>query len=390
MKTAAGFLAAIFLFQSPQLYASKIDTEIQKIDADIEESNKTFYNLKKEIEGISEKLDTLSKKKKLTSSKINSISNQMSKLTQKILSLNAEYKNHKKKLQDLTNARSKTEQQELNARIFLTENRKQSVVLKAGEKKYMELFLVDYESSFRFRINEFLLDDLLEKVSVFSDGCRQKILGLEEKLSAVEKTLADLEIMLEDISYKVSTNKNLRKNYAKTLEEMQSEEGKLQKDLQIKEKDKDNLDRMIEKFMKKKKNLLAEKEKQKEFSEIKGLLPYPVKGYIISHFGKKKHPDLQTYIINRGIKIKSSTDTVRAVKEGTTSFAGPFKGYGKTVIIDHGGGFYTVTAGLSELLINEGVAVRQGEPVGKCLTGNEVYFEIREDGIPVDPVLWLE
>ena len=390
MKGAGGFLAAIFLFQSPLLDASKIDTEIQKIDAAIEESNRTFYNLKEEIEKISEKLEALSKKKKLTSSKINTISNQMSELTQRIRSLDAEYKNHKKKLQDITSTRSKTEKQHLAALSFLTENKKQSVLLKAGEKKYMELFLVDYEPSFRSRINEFILYDLLEKVSVFSDGCRQKMLGFEEKLSAVEKTMTDLEILLEDISYTVSTNKNLQKNYAKALEKMQSEEGKLQKDLRIKEKDKDNLDRMIEKFMKRKKNLLYEKEKQKEFSKIKGLLPHPVQGSIVSHFGKMKHPDLETYIINRGLKIKSSTDTVRAVKEGTTSFTGPFKGYGKTVIIDHGGGFYTVTAGLSELLINEGEAVRQGEPVGKCSIGNEIYFEIREDGIPVDPVPWLE
>jgi len=390
MKGACGFLAVIFLFQNPQLYASKIDTEIQKIETDIEESNRTFYNLKKEIKKISKKLGTLTKKKKLTSSKINSISNRMGKLTKKIRSLKAEYKNHKKKLQALAKTRSKTEKQYLNAQNFLTENRKKYIISKISEKKYMELFLVDYKNSFRPRINEFLMGDLLEKVSVFSDGCSQKILGLEEKLSVVEKTLTDLKIMLEDISCKVSANKKLQKNYAKTLKKIQREEKKLRNGLREKAKAKKNMDVMIEKFMKKKKNLLAEKEKQKEFAKIKGSLPYPVKGSIVSRFGKKKHPTLPTYIINRGIKIKSSTDTVRAVKEGTASFSGPFKGYGKTVIIDHGGNFYTVTAGLSELLINEGVAVSRGEPVGKCRIGNEVYFEIREDGIPVNPVLWLK
>jgi len=254
----------------------------------------------------------------------------------------------------------------------------------------MELFLIDYKTSFQPRINEFLLVNLLEKVFVFADDCSQKILELAEKVSGVEKAFGDLEIMLDNMSHKISTNKKLQKTYAKALKKMQSEENKLQKDLREKEKDKENLDRMIEKFMRKKKDLLAEKVKEKEFIKKMGALPHPVKGRIVSRFGRKKHPELETYIINRGIKIKSSTDTVRAVKEGTISFAGLFKGYGKTVIIDHSGGFYTVTADMSELLVKEGDTVSRGHPVGKCPVGGTLYFEIRKAGVPVDPEQWLE
>jgi septal ring factor EnvC (AmiA/AmiB activator) len=76
-------------------------------------------------------------------------------------------------------------------------------------------------------------------------------------------------------------------------------------------------------------------------------------------------------------------------------FADRFSGYGKMVIIDHGQRYYTVYAHLSEILKSAGQAVQRGEAIGQVgdsdsLRGARLYFEIRKDGKPIDPVSWLK
>jgi len=75
-------------------------------------------------------------------------------------------------------------------------------------------------------------------------------------------------------------------------------------------------------------------------------------------------------------------------------FADRFSGYGKMMIIDHGQRYYSVYAHLSDLLKKPGEAVRRGDPIGlvgdsDSLAGARLYFEIRKDGKPVDPLPWF-
>lgn len=131
------------------------------------------------------------------------------------------------------------------------------------------------------------------------------------------------------------------------------------------------------------------------FSKLKGRLKMPVRGKIITRYGKVKHPEFKTVTFNNGIEIKAKYGaSVRTVYGGSVAFIGWLRGYGEVMIVDNGGGFYTLYAYLSESLKEKGDAVKKGDviaKVGEKGTGDgaALYFEIREKGVPRDPEPWL-
>ena len=131
------------------------------------------------------------------------------------------------------------------------------------------------------------------------------------------------------------------------------------------------------------------------FAALKGKLPWPASGPVASAFGKQEHPKFRTVTYNRGIEISAAMGRpVLAVHEGTALYADWFRGYGRLVILDHGGGYFTLYAHASELLVKVGDQVARGQPIARVgdtgsLEGPQLYFEIRHRGKPQDPVAWL-
>ncbi len=132
------------------------------------------------------------------------------------------------------------------------------------------------------------------------------------------------------------------------------------------------------------------------FRDMKGLLPWPIGGDVVLGFGRIKNPDSHTYTRHRGLDLEATVGTeVRAVHDATVVYCDWFRGYGKIVILSHGGGYNSVYAHCSEILVRKGDVVRAGLPVALAgetgsLKGPFLYFEIREGGKPVDPALWLQ
>ena len=77
---------------------------------------------------------------------------------------------------------------------------------------------------------------------------------------------------------------------------------------------------------------------------------YTAAGEVVSYFGKQKHPEFNSFTFNNGISISAAMNSdIRAVYEGEAIFADKFKGYGNMVIIDHGGGYFTLYAHASKI-----------------------------------------
>ena len=131
------------------------------------------------------------------------------------------------------------------------------------------------------------------------------------------------------------------------------------------------------------------------FSAQKGLLKMPVEGTIIHRFGKYKNKKLNIVNVRSGINISANRgDPVRAVYRGQVLYATWFKGYGNMMIIDHGDNYYTVYAHVQELFKKKGDYVETYEVIATVgdtasLTGTSLYFEVRHEGTPVNPVGWL-
>ncbi len=133
-----------------------------------------------------------------------------------------------------------------------------------------------------------------------------------------------------------------------------------------------------------------------EFSARKGLLRMPVKGTIITKFGKYTNRELNVENFRSGIDISASLGApIRAVYRGQVLYASWFKGYGNMMIVDHGDKYYTVYAHAKELFKKKGDPVETREVIGTVgetvsMTGPTLYFEIRHKGSPVNPLPWLD
>ena len=128
---------------------------------------------------------------------------------------------------------------------------------------------------------------------------------------------------------------------------------------------------------------------------FRGALPWPASGVLIGRFGRATTSRFGTSIARNGIEISvAEGQPVRAVHEGTVAFSDQFTGYGNLVIIDHGDSAYSLYGYLSSLEAARGAHVDAQTRVGSSgrnPSGNPaLYFELRIDGKPVDPVQWLK
>ncbi|MHB1169399.1 MAG: murein hydrolase activator EnvC family protein [Longimicrobiales bacterium] len=130
-----------------------------------------------------------------------------------------------------------------------------------------------------------------------------------------------------------------------------------------------------------------------------GTLAWPVDGNIIYRFGPERRPN-GVVLRNQGIGIATAAGTpVRAVETGTVVLARPFEGYGPTVMLSHGGGYYTLYLYLGRIDVTEGQTIPAGATVGtvggeRTPEGPHVEFQVRapvRTGVPeaVDPLRWL-
>jgi septal ring factor EnvC (AmiA/AmiB activator) len=127
---------------------------------------------------------------------------------------------------------------------------------------------------------------------------------------------------------------------------------------------------------------------------FRGDLAWPVEGPLLSRFGASQSGRLGDGIVRNGIEVGTSEGAaVRAVHGGTIGYAAPFAGFGTLVIVDHGADAYSLYGHLASTSMTPGTRVRPGDVVGEAGTtptgDRAVYFELRIDGRPVDPLQWL-
>lgn len=122
--------------------------------------------------------------------------------------------------------------------------------------------------------------------------------------------------------------------------------------------------------------------------------PLPSSELVTSSFGMRKHPILRKYKMHTGIDINGDTgNSIVAANKGTVIIAeyDTSGGYGRYVVLDHGGGITTLYAHCSKLLVSVGDEVKAGEVIAKVgstglSTGSHLHFEVRVDGVPKNPL----
>ena len=135
------------------------------------------------------------------------------------------------------------------------------------------------------------------------------------------------------------------------------------------------------------------------FSGVKGRLPLPVAGAILKTFGSSDGLGGTEH----GILVATLAGAVvSAPADGSILYSGPYRSYGRLLIIDAGEGYYVLLAGMERTYVSRGEAVLSGEPVGVVGDGSlkmaaaagvgvaqpVLYIELRKDGTAIDPGPW--
>lgn len=125
--------------------------------------------------------------------------------------------------------------------------------------------------------------------------------------------------------------------------------------------------------------------------KFSGSFVKPANGPITSGYGLRFHPILKRNRMHTGIDIGApSGSSIIAAAAGTVTYNGSMSGYGRVIVIDHGGGTSTLYAHCSQLIAAEGLSVRQGQLIARVgstgrSTGPHLHFEVRRNGEPVNP-----
>jgi septal ring factor EnvC (AmiA/AmiB activator) len=133
----------------------------------------------------------------------------------------------------------------------------------------------------------------------------------------------------------------------------------------------------------------------KDIRKNKGKLPWPVQGKILHKYGKQRDSRLKTTINNTGIDIKAKRGTeVKAVFIGLVSTITYLSGFGNTVILDHGSGYYTVYSHLEEFFVDPDDLINAGEVIGLVgdsgsLEGSKLHFAVFANQTTENPQAWL-
>ena len=385
MKIFLGFLIIIFSLFSEISFAEDKKSEdnrkkLEKINAEIKEKINKQYKLYEEeknllfqIQRFDQKLDEKKKALKLYNSKLLETEANIGALRNQLGFSSAEMV----KIEDSLKVRVLQVYREgkyKNLKLLMS-----AVSLKDFVKKYNYLLILakkDIELKNKYsnqknsyntaRKNLEYRYDLYEKHKKEAAGKENEIEAEKEKKKKLLK-----KILTEKVLYEQAINE--LKTQSSKLEELVNEiEKKTKTELKV------DISDMTGDILKN-----------------KGKLPYPVKGELVSGFGKYKHPKFNAYVNNNGIEIGVTPDQdVRAVFSGVVLFADWFKGYGKTVLIDCGNNVIIVYGHFSEILVNVGQKVSTKQVIGK--TGENgasdkpsLYFEIRCEGKPENPLNWL-
>jgi len=228
----------------------------------------------------------------------------------------------------------------------------------------------------------------------------------KDQISHIKEQLA------ADLQQKQNTLRQIRRQEADyadrrqrkkvLLKEVHWNQSKYQQLLAEKERQKQNLINLIvtlERERTRKTNIPAAAQeihfKFKDFRKTKGRLLWPVKGKIITRYGKQRDPKSKTYIKNTDIEIKSRLGTpVHCVFSGVVRMITYLPGYGNTVIIDHGKGYYTVYSHLAEIYVQKNSPVETNQVIATVgdsgsLAGAKLQFGIYGGRHTYNPEKWL-
>ena len=392
------FVIIIFTF----IYFGKSfgQSDDRDYDEELRYQNDAINALKLELRQLRSKIKTAESRERSTVNRLSSIDKEISLTGKLIQSLKYEEDRARKTIYQLKND------------ILKKENE-----LEALRIRYKQRVLKSYKKG-RLTDLEKVFSSTTWRQAIYRAHYLKMISDIEKKLTKkIEKLLVDisrqkveLEVVLRDnLNLKrdkqtqITSYRNMRINREKELNRIRTDKKALTSYVSEKEVGIQQLEKIIKRVLEDKARFERELRirqqqetlKTKSFKALRGQLPWPADGRIISKFGRQWNPKLKTTTENPGIDIKGKPgSSIRTILGGVVTTITYIRGYGTTIIVDHGGGFYTVYSHVTNIQTNVDSQVRNGDVIAYMgdtgsINGSKLHFEIWGKGQKLDPEKWL-
>ncbi len=367
---------------------------------ELEHQSKAIEELKLEIEAARVRIRNESEKEKSAAQRISRLEEEISLLSRLLKQLKREQNTLKIEISDLEVNISRSEN-ELEALKMRYAGRVKHIYSK-GSLSDLERVLSStswrqavYRAKFLKIISEIDRDTQAKIQSLIKQIKQQKV-NLEEKLKKSfsiqkerENRYADLRQKKRAKELELSLIRQNKSDLAEYMKEKQEGVKQLNEIIARIQDEKARFER-AERIRRQQAALQT-----KKFSSLKGDLPWPAEGRVTAKFGNQWNSKLKTTTENPGIDIKGKPGSpIRAVLGGIITTITYIRGYGTTIIIDHGGGFYTVYSHVTQVETHVDSEVLAGDVIAfmgdsGSVNGSKLHFEIWGKGQKLDPEKWL-
>jgi septal ring factor EnvC (AmiA/AmiB activator) len=278
---------------------------------------------------------------------------------------------------------------------------------KYGRLRNLELILSAgsfNQAIIRYRYLKLIAEQ--DEHTILSLNKRKHEIG--ELKSELNRDLSSKQANIKAKEHEESVYQANRSEKSGLLKKLRQNQSGYQKQLALKEQEREKLSSIILELERKRQEsarVRVDRKKEQpdyvhtdydDFRKAKGRLPWPVKGKLISAYGKQYDPFSKTYTKNTDITIQSSYGTpVKCVFKGVVRLITYLPGYGNTIIVDHGDGYYTVYSHVDEIFVQKDDIVAAGKVIAAVgdsgsLTGAKLQFGIYGGQRTYDPTEWLQ
>ena len=388
----------IFLTFSCQVIIAQSDE--RDYDEELKYQNNAINALKTEINQLRLKIKTAESRERSASTRISSLDEEISLTAKLIRSLKSEEEKTRKRILQLKSDILKNE----NELESLRTRYKKRVVNSYRKGRLTDLEKVFSSTTWRQAIyrTQYLkiISDIEKKLT---NQIERLLIQISQQKLELEAVLRNNLKLVRDKQQQISSYRDMRIDREKELNRIRNDKKALSNYVEEKEAGIIQLESIIKKVLEDKarfeRELRIRKQqealKTKSFKALKGQLPWPAEGRIIAKFGRQWNSKLKTTTENPGIDIKGQPGSaIRTVLGGVVTTITYIRGYGTTIIVDHGGGFYTVYSHVTNIQTVVDGQVRNGDVIAYMgdsgsINGSKLHFEIWGKGQKLDPEKWL-
>lgn len=356
------FCSFLFSQESEQEELKSLKEKIQILKSELEKSQKAKKTYENELKKISLQIEITSQELKKIEMEKRILETKVAKMASEVISLKSKLQNLRERL------------------VF-----KLRILQKMGKLGYLRLI-------FSSQGEDFL--SVLRWILHFSQEDRKLFLNYYEtyaKLQAERQQLKEgeenLKLMEESIKGKMKEYEEMERQKKFLIAQLERKNKETEAQITLYKEKAERLENLLKIINSKEQDLLV----KEDIHKYKGVLEWPQKGIVKTSFGKSTNPQYSTSVISNGIEVQMKKgEDIYPIFPGKVIYAKWFKGYNNLVVIDHGNGVISITGYLNIGYVKEGEWVHSKKVLGKVNSEPFVYYlEIRDKGIPVDPLKWL-